>query len=161
MAVLGSHAPAAVGPTAFQNWGSAGSFFFATTIVTTIGYGSFSPSTDGGKIFLIFYSLIGITATGPIFGVIGDFILKGVRRCFSCKEPSDRVNASSLKLCFNKYDADHSGCLDKREIEMALEDMQVNCLPSLTACPLNLCLPDVCLSQLTLTRRRRRCMTRR
>jgi Ca2+-binding EF-hand superfamily protein len=40
--------------------------YFITVTVTTVGYGDFSPSTDGGKIFTIFYILIGLGFIGVI-----------------------------------------------------------------------------------------------
>uniref|UniRef100_A0A8C4QYJ6 Potassium channel, subfamily K, member 2a n=1 Tax=Eptatretus burgeri TaxID=7764 RepID=A0A8C4QYJ6_EPTBU len=51
-------------------WDIGSSFFFAGTILTTIGYGNVSPSTEGGRIFCIVFALIGI----PLFG----FLLAGV-----------------------------------------------------------------------------------
>jgi hypothetical protein len=41
-----------------------GSIFFATTIVTTIGYGAFSPVTDGGKFWLVVLAI-------PLIGMFG------------------------------------------------------------------------------------------
>ena len=34
-----------------MNWDFYGSFFFCYTLITTIGYGTFSPQSTGGKIF--------------------------------------------------------------------------------------------------------------
>lgn len=42
------------------NWSFGQSFFFATTVVTTIGYGHVTPISDGGKVFCMVYALIGI-----------------------------------------------------------------------------------------------------
>lgn len=36
------------------------SFYFCMITLTTVGYGDFSPHTDAGKLFTIFYILIGI-----------------------------------------------------------------------------------------------------
>ncbi|KAK2707138.1 potassium channel subfamily K member 2-like isoform X2 [Artemia franciscana] len=41
-------------------WNLANSVLFCFTIVTTIGYGHISPETLGGRIFCIFYGLLGI-----------------------------------------------------------------------------------------------------
>ena len=54
-----------------QNWNFHNSFFFSTTVITTIGYGHFLPSTASGKIFCLFYALFGIPMTGILLGAIG------------------------------------------------------------------------------------------
>ena len=54
-----------------QNWNFHNSFFFSTTVITTIGYGHFLPSTSSGKIFCLFYALFGIPMTGILLGAIG------------------------------------------------------------------------------------------
>ncbi|XP_027020880.1 potassium channel subfamily K member 2b isoform X1 [Tachysurus fulvidraco] len=51
-------------------WDLSSSFFFAGTVITTIGFGNISPRTEGGRIFCIVYALLGI----PLFG----FLLAGV-----------------------------------------------------------------------------------
>ncbi|XP_030643229.1 potassium channel subfamily K member 16-like [Chanos chanos] len=43
-----------------SNWDFSSSFFFAGTVVTTIGYGNLSPSTMSGQVFCVFYALFGI-----------------------------------------------------------------------------------------------------
>ncbi|XP_031204006.1 potassium channel subfamily K member 16-like [Mastomys coucha] len=43
-----------------SNWDFGSSFFFAGTVVTTIGYGNLAPSTEAGQIFCVFYALMGI-----------------------------------------------------------------------------------------------------
>ncbi|XP_064164016.1 potassium channel subfamily K member 16-like [Anguilla rostrata] len=43
-----------------SNWDFSSSFFFAGTVVTTIGYGNLSPSTTSGQVFCVFYALCGI-----------------------------------------------------------------------------------------------------
>lgn len=50
-----------------EGWRLLDSFYFAIITLTTVGYGDFSPQTDPGKIFTIFYVLAGI---GIIFGFI-------------------------------------------------------------------------------------------
>ncbi|EDL86211.1 rCG41914, isoform CRA_a [Rattus norvegicus] len=42
------------------NWDFGSSFFFAGTVVTTIGYGNLAPSTEAGQVFCVFYALMGI-----------------------------------------------------------------------------------------------------
>uniref|UniRef100_A0A8D8SQ97 Potassium channel subfamily K member 9 n=1 Tax=Cacopsylla melanoneura TaxID=428564 RepID=A0A8D8SQ97_9HEMI len=43
-----------------QQWKFAGSFYYATTVLTTIGYGHSTPNTIGGKLFTMFYAMVGI-----------------------------------------------------------------------------------------------------
>ncbi|KAM4632898.1 LOW QUALITY PROTEIN: potassium channel subfamily K member 10a [Polymixia lowei] len=60
-----------IGDTSYNSshWDLGSAFFFAGTVITTIGYGN-APSTEGGKIFCILYAIFGI----PLFG----FLLAGV-----------------------------------------------------------------------------------
>lgn len=111
MATLDRSSTMAVSLTEFDDWNFWGSFFFSTTIVTTVGYGSFAPQTVQGKIFLIVYSLVGICVAGQVFGVIGDRLIVATRRCFRCKEPTPVIDASDLKLKFQEFDLDGSGTL--------------------------------------------------
>ena len=55
-------------------WQFVESFFFCGTVITTIGYGSTTPQTTGGKIFCIFYAVVGIT----IFGFFVIFWTEGI-----------------------------------------------------------------------------------
>ncbi|TNM96006.1 potassium channel subfamily K member 3 isoform X1 [Takifugu rubripes] len=60
-------------------WKFAGSFYFAITVITTIGYGHAAPSTDSGKIFCMFYALLGIPLTLVMFQSLGERINTFVR----------------------------------------------------------------------------------
>ena len=53
-------------------WKFAGSFYYATTVLTTIGYGHSTPKTDGGKFFTIMYATIGIPLGLVMFNSIGE-----------------------------------------------------------------------------------------
>lgn len=50
-----------------EGWGWIDCVYFSVITLSTIGYGDFSPQTDGGKLFTIFYIIIGI-------GIILSFI---------------------------------------------------------------------------------------
>ncbi|MDG1954114.1 MAG: potassium channel family protein [Polaribacter sp.] len=50
-----------------EGWSWVDSIYFSVITLTTIGFGDFAPSTPGGKIFTIFYIVIGI-------GVILSFV---------------------------------------------------------------------------------------
>ncbi|XP_030075026.1 potassium channel subfamily K member 6 isoform X2 [Microcaecilia unicolor] len=45
------------------NWDFATAFFFASTLVTTVGYGYTTPLSDSGKAFCIFFAMIGVPFT--------------------------------------------------------------------------------------------------
>uniref|UniRef100_A0A3B3W212 Potassium channel, subfamily K, member 10b n=1 Tax=Poecilia latipinna TaxID=48699 RepID=A0A3B3W212_9TELE len=53
-------------------WDMGSAFFFVGTVITTIGYGNIAPSTEGGKIFCIFYAIFGIPLFGFLLAGIGD-----------------------------------------------------------------------------------------
>ncbi|CAB3411136.1 unnamed protein product [Caenorhabditis bovis] len=53
-------------------WKFSGAFYFATTVITTIGYGHSTPMTAGGKIFCMFYALAGIPLGLVMFQSIGE-----------------------------------------------------------------------------------------
>ncbi|XP_018621226.1 potassium channel subfamily K member 3 [Scleropages formosus] len=60
-------------------WKFAGSFYFAITVITTIGYGHAAPSTDAGKVFCMFYAVLGIPLTLVMFQSLGERINTFVR----------------------------------------------------------------------------------
>lgn len=43
-----------------EGWSWIDSFYFSIITLTTVGYGDFSPQTDAGKLFTMFYIIIGI-----------------------------------------------------------------------------------------------------
>ncbi|XP_076835109.1 potassium channel subfamily K member 10b isoform X2 [Brachyhypopomus gauderio] len=56
----------------YSHWDLGSAFFFAGTVITTIGYGNIAPSTEGGKIFCILYAIFGIPLFGFLLAGIGD-----------------------------------------------------------------------------------------
>ncbi|XP_053192658.1 potassium channel subfamily K member 2b [Scomber japonicus] len=70
LAVRGGVNPSGNSSNQMSLWDFSSSFFFAGTVITTIGFGNISPHTEGGRIFCIIYALLGI----PLFG----FLLAGV-----------------------------------------------------------------------------------
>uniref|UniRef100_A0A3B5L8C9 Potassium channel domain-containing protein n=1 Tax=Xiphophorus couchianus TaxID=32473 RepID=A0A3B5L8C9_9TELE len=62
-----------------RQWKFSGSFYFAITVVTTIGYGHVVPRTDAGKTFCMFYAVLGIPLTLVMFQSLGERINTLVR----------------------------------------------------------------------------------
>ncbi|XP_058063236.1 TWiK family of potassium channels protein 7 [Anopheles bellator] len=50
-------------PVAVEKWSLLQAVFFASTVITTIGYGNIVPVTDGGRVFCLLFALIGIPFT--------------------------------------------------------------------------------------------------
>ncbi|XP_054617215.1 potassium channel subfamily K member 13-like [Dunckerocampus dactyliophorus] len=50
-------------------WDFTGAFYFVGTVVSTIGFGMTTPATIGGKVFLMFYGLLGCAATILFFNL--------------------------------------------------------------------------------------------
>ena len=53
--------------------------WLASTCCTTVGYGNFVPTTDGAKIFLVFYSPIAIGCFAKMMGFIASQVLRAAR----------------------------------------------------------------------------------
>ncbi|KAM6935779.1 potassium channel subfamily K member 5-like [Lycodopsis pacificus] len=61
------------GDTHRNSWDWANSVIFASTIVTTIGYGNVAPKTKGGRVFCILYGLCGIPLCLVWISTLGSF----------------------------------------------------------------------------------------
>ena len=60
-----------------EGWGWIDSIYFSVITLTTVGYGDFSPQTDIGKIFTIFYIITGI---GLMFSLINKLYLYNAKK---------------------------------------------------------------------------------
>ncbi|XP_069573249.1 potassium channel subfamily K member 3a [Brachyistius frenatus] len=85
-------------------WKFAGSFYFAITVITTIGYGHAAPSTDAGKVFCMLYALLGIPLTLVMFQSVGErintfvrFLLHRLKKCLGMRHTEvSMVNMVSI-----------------------------------------------------------------
>ncbi|KAM5138649.1 potassium channel subfamily K member 4 [Mantella aurantiaca] len=78
---LGSGADIAVnGTNVTSQWDIGSCFFFAGTVITTIGFGNNAPKTEGGRIFCIFYALFGIPLFGILLAGVGDHLGSALRK---------------------------------------------------------------------------------
>ncbi|XP_078703528.1 potassium channel subfamily K member 10-like [Branchiostoma floridae x Branchiostoma belcheri] len=62
------------------NWDFMPSIGFSMTVVTTIGYGATTPKTTGGRVFTIFYALLGIPLTAAFLSGIAGGMSEVVRK---------------------------------------------------------------------------------
>jgi len=46
---------------AVEDWSWVDSLYFSVVAVTTVGFGDLTPSTDGSKLFTVFYVMSGIS----------------------------------------------------------------------------------------------------
>ena len=74
------------------NWNFAGALFYTFTLITTIGYGTFVPSSPRGQLATIAFGLVGIAVSGAcvdvyttsIGGAIDQLVDVVMRRCKRC-----------------------------------------------------------------------------
>ena len=64
----------------FDFWGSV---FFSLTIATTIGYGTFCPVTDEGKLAVAIYAIFGIGFVGAALAIIGQITSVAIEKAYS------------------------------------------------------------------------------
>lgn len=53
-----------------EDWKLIDSLYFSTVTLTTIGYGDFVPKTDAGKLFTVFYVLIGVGTIAAALNIL-------------------------------------------------------------------------------------------
>ncbi|XP_017580158.1 potassium channel subfamily K member 13b [Pygocentrus nattereri] len=70
-------------------WDFSGAFYFVGTVVSTIGFGMTTPATTAGKMFLIFYGLIGCAATILFFNLFLERVITVIafvlKFCHDCR----------------------------------------------------------------------------
>ena len=101
------------GPNTTDNWTWVNAMVFAFTVVTTIGYGTFTPSTALGQVFLVLLALVGIPAAGISLAYISERLMYLITYCTQRGE--DVVVAA-----FQAFDDDGSGELEGDELRSAL-----------------------------------------
>lgn len=65
------------------------SVYFSVITLTTIGYGDIVPHTDAGKIFTIFYVLVGI---GLLAGVANYLLQHAMVRRWQKRHPGEKID---------------------------------------------------------------------
>ncbi|XP_077075672.1 potassium channel, subfamily K, member 13 [Siphateles boraxobius] len=81
-------------------WDFAGAFYFVGTVVSTIGFGMTTPVTIAGKIFLIFYGLIGCAATILFFNLFLERVITVIAFVLKfCHKRRERRKAGPALNC--------------------------------------------------------------
>ena len=62
-----------------QGWTYFGSLYFAYTSLLTIGYGDFTPYSNSGKPFFVFWSLLAVPALTILISDMGDTVVKFIK----------------------------------------------------------------------------------
>lgn len=62
-----------------QGWSYFVSLYFAYTSLLTIGYGDFYPTSNSGKAFFVFWSLLAVPSLTILISNMGDTIVKAIR----------------------------------------------------------------------------------
>jgi len=120
---LQNHLPGfADGPEDENQWVFSQAVIFSFTVITTIGYGTFAPSTVAGQMFTIIYALIGI----PIAGLCLGFIAERALYVFTLISQLGRDKALQA---FKIFDDDDSGELDENEFKNALRMLGYDLTP--------------------------------
>ena len=72
-----------------SHWSFSGSMFYSLTVITTIGYGSYAPKTLGGRMYTVFYAMLGISVIGILMSnlvlVIAELVQSVARRYLPTK----------------------------------------------------------------------------
>lgn len=95
---------------------------FSFTIITTIGYGTQSPNTIAGQLFLILYALIGIPIAGLSFGFFAEQMLY----IFTWLS---KIGRDKIEEAFLHFDEDNSGLLEKEEFREAVRMLGIQISP--------------------------------
>ncbi|KAG6015117.1 hypothetical protein E4U54_004211 [Claviceps lovelessii] len=63
----------------YQQWTYFDSFYFCFVSLTTVGYGDYTPQSNGGKAFFVFWSLLALPTMTVLISNAGDTVVKFFR----------------------------------------------------------------------------------
>lgn len=106
-------------PIEQNHWNFFSSTFFVFSIITTIGNGKFTPMTKGGRLFVVFYSLIGIPITALSLTGIAERVLYFFNWV-------SKVGKDKSADAFQHFDKDGTGTLEKDEFKSAVKELGFN-----------------------------------
>jgi len=64
--------------TRVEHWTVLNAVYFCVVTLGTVGYGDITPTTDLGKLFTIFYIIVGLGIVGGFFATVGRLIHPGL-----------------------------------------------------------------------------------
>eukprot|EP01061_Rhynchopus_euleeides_P011353 TRINITY_DN20919_c0_g1_i1.p1 TRINITY_DN20919_c0_g1~~TRINITY_DN20919_c0_g1_i1.p1 ORF type:complete len:549 (+),score=226.29 TRINITY_DN20919_c0_g1_i1:186-1832(+) len=107
------------------DWDFQGSMFFALTVVTTIGYGNFSPTTLGGQWLVVIYAFFGISLILTFIFQSAHLYVMIVRGMLQRCGPLNITTKKGFvnNLSFDSINTSKSGEVDARELRAALEEL--------------------------------------
>eukprot|EP00998_Keelungia_sp_KM082_P001613 NODE_1192_length_1430_cov_75.499616_g1181_i0.p1 GENE.NODE_1192_length_1430_cov_75.499616_g1181_i0~~NODE_1192_length_1430_cov_75.499616_g1181_i0.p1 ORF type:complete len:394 (+),score=63.04 NODE_1192_length_1430_cov_75.499616_g1181_i0:86-1267(+) len=122
--VLEQYAGCKVPQEGVYNWDFIGSAFFSLTVATTIGYGSFTPTTVAGRLFTVLYSLVGFVVMGITLVKFTEQIMESLTALQHAMMDEKLTDTGALTkeahmqlMCtFEEIDTDGSGEVDKQEL---------------------------------------------
>ena len=60
-----------------EGWGVIDSIYFSVVSLTTVGYGDLTPETQGGRLFVVFYLIVGIAIIAALVNnVLKSFVAR-------------------------------------------------------------------------------------
>lgn len=81
-----------------HQWSFSGAFLYSLTVITTIGYGNITPSSDWGKLVTILYAIIGM----PLFLLYLSNIGKSIHYIFIYLVESKLTYINIFRRCAGK-----------------------------------------------------------
>ncbi|RWS24390.1 TWiK family of potassium channels protein 7-like protein [Leptotrombidium deliense] len=81
-----------------SKWTLPGAFLYSLTVITTIGYGAATPTTDNGRIATMFYAILGIPLMLLYLANIGGILAQSFRYAYGrlCKCKKKRKQNSNV-----------------------------------------------------------------
>ena len=83
----------------FEHWAITNSLYFTVILLTTVGYGDFTPTTIGGKLFASVFALGGVVLLGLLLGVLGSQLVEAE---INYTEKMKSKTSSALEKAFTR-----------------------------------------------------------
>jgi hypothetical protein len=115
-----------------MNFDWTGSCFFSATVLTTVGYGNFAPTTDGSKWLITIIGIPGMGLFGYCLSQVAAIVLDQVQqiqqavgaRFFKRSTLSQAEQTKEWARIIRKYDDDQSGRLSLEEMIEPVKELE-------------------------------------